>query len=226
MGLSRQKSNIKKIRNMVRIKLFALSLCFAVGLSGADARTSGGKLAKVGDRNEFRVGYSDGLTLAAASFWGIGLGDALTGTTRSDEVSTGVFGVGYRYAFGRFRVGADLGFAQVTSKVTRKDSKVPDMKETQLNFLVMPAAEMVYFKHGIVELYGSVATGVDITRTSEKGLTEAGSKMARAHAGTETGLAFQVNPIAVRVGNDRIGGFLETGLGYKGFLTAGVSLRF
>ena len=50
--------------------------------------------------------------------------------------------------------------------------------------------------------------------------------MARAHAGTETGLAFQVNPIAVRVGNDRIGGFLETGLGYKGFLTAGVSLRF
>ena len=58
---------------MVRIKLFALSLCFAVGLSGADARTSGGKLAKVGDRNEFRIGYSDGLTLAAASFWGIGL---------------------------------------------------------------------------------------------------------------------------------------------------------
>ena len=38
--------------------------------------------------------------------------------------------------------------------------------------------------------------------------------------------AYQVNPIALRVGNHRIGGFLEAGLGYKGFLTAGVSLRF
>jgi len=61
---------------------------------------------------------------------------------------------------------------------------------------------------------------------TEKGLTEAGKKNANTKAKTATDFAFQVNPIALRVGNDHIGGFLEAGLGYKGFVTAGMSLKF
>ena len=38
--------------------------------------------------------------------------------------------------------------------------------------------------------------------------------------------AYQVNPIGLRVGNDRIGGFVEAGMGHKGFLTPGVSVKF
>lgn len=64
-----------------------------------------------------------------------------------------------------------------------------------------------------------------MTRHTETGLTEAGKASARK-ADLSTSFAYQVNPIALRVGNDRIGGFLEAGLGYKGFVTAGVSLRF
>ena len=62
-------------------------------------------------------------------------------------------------------------------------------------------------------------------RHTEKGLTEAG-KAATRKADLSTNFAYQVNPFAIRIGNDRVGGFIETGLGYKGFLTAGVSLRF
>ena len=57
------------------------------------------------------------------------------------------------------------------------------------------------------------------------GLTEAG-KAAAGKADFSPSFAYQVNPIAIRVGNDRIGGFLEGGLGHKGILTAGISLRF
>lgn len=57
------------------------------------------------------------------------------------------------------------------------------------------------------------------------GLTEAG-KAAAAKADLNTSFAYQVNPIALRVGNETIGAFVEAGLGHKGFVTAGLSFRF
>ena len=62
-------------------------------------------------------------------------------------------------------------------------------------------------------------------RHKEGALTEAGKSQVQK-ASLSTNFAYQVNPIALRVGNERIGGFLEAGLGHKGFLTAGVSLKF
>ncbi|WP_300763879.1 hypothetical protein [uncultured Bacteroides sp.] len=41
-----------------------------------------------------------------------------------------------------------------------------------------------------------------------------------------TDFAYQVNPIALRVGNDRVGGFVEAGLGTKGLVTAGINFKF
>ena len=208
----------------MKIKVVMLSLLLAAGLTQANAQTC--CKFKSDNRNEFRIGYSDGLTLSVASIWGIGLGDALTGTTRTDETSSGVLGLGYRYHMNRFRLGLDLGFASVSSKYDYASSKQKDIKETQQNLLIMPVAELVYFKKGAFELYGSAAGGVDLPRIKEKGLTEAGKKNAQTKAKTSTDFAFQVNPIAMRVGNDRIGGFVEAGLGYKGFVTAGLSLKF
>ncbi|HEY9542284.1 hypothetical protein [Prevotella sp.] len=208
----------------MKMKLAMLSLCLAAGLTQAFALNSG--YDDLEQRHELRIGYSDGLTLATASIWGIGLGDAVTGTTRTDETTTGVVGLGYRYHLNRFRVGLDLGFATVSSKFDHAGSKQKDIKQTQQNFIVLPVGEMIYFKQGIVELYGSAAAGVDFTRTKEKGLTEAGKTNAQKKATTSTDFAFQVNPIAIRLGNNHIGGFVEAGLGYKGFITGGVSLKF
>lgn len=208
----------------MRIKVFVLSLLLGTSFIQVYAQSSSRYVSE--SKNEFRIGYSDGLTLGTASFWGIGLGDALTGTTRTDEQSGGVIGLGYRRHINRFRVGLDLGFASVTSKSDYAGSKQKDIKETQQNFLVMPVAEMVYYKKGLVELYGSVAAGVDITRIKETGLTPTGKEHADTKARTSSNFAFQVNPIALRIGNGRIGGFVEAGLGYKGFVTAGVSLKF
>ncbi len=236
-----------KIEKTMRIKEFALSLqtintsskpvgilsarslmlavCLITGCCAANAQRDNGEFDYNDGHHEFRLGGSDGLTLTTVSFWGMGLDDVLNGTTRSDITSTGVLGIGYRYGINRFRVGLDFGFTQLSSKITKDGETAPYIKENEMDFLVLPAAEMIYLKKGLFELYGSVAVGVDVSRYSEKGLTSEGSKATLPRSEVSTNFAFHVNPIALRVGNNSIGGFLEVGLGYKGFVTAGVSMR-
>lgn len=67
---------------------------------------------------------------------------------------------------------------------------------------------------------------MDLYRNSEKALTREGQELASKSTSRFGAFIYQLNPIAVRVGNDRIGGFVEAGLGLKGFVTAGVSIGF
>lgn len=203
-------------------KLFALSLCTGLGLAGAHAQS-----AETDDRrHEIRLAGSDGSTLASIDILGVSIAPTPSDGRRTDEKCSGVFGLGYRYDLGRFRVGADIGFASVTATVVATDAEKTARRETELNFLILPTAELVYFKKGCIELYSSAALGVDISRTDGK--TAGGEGATAAHRKTDLAseIAFQINPIAVRVGNDCVAGFVEAGFGYKGFGTAGVSLRF
>lgn len=200
----------------MKFKVFVLSLCIFAGVNMANAQDN---------RHEIRVSVSDGLTQSAVDVLGLGLADAVTGSKRTDEKASIVYGLGYRYAVGRFRVGADLGFAHTTSKLTLSGDKMPSIKERELNFMILPTAEFVYLKSRLVELYGNASAGVSLKRHTETGLTEAG-KAAAAKADLNTSFAYQVNPIALRVGNETIGAFVEAGLGHKGFITVGLSFRF
>lgn len=200
----------------MKFKVFVLSLCIFAGVNMANAQDN---------RHEIRVSVSDGLTQSAVDVLGLGLADAVTGSKRTDEKASIAYGLGYRYAVGRFRVGADLGFAHTTSKLTLSGDKMPSIKERELNFMILPTAEFVYLKSRLVELYGNASAGVSLKRHTETGLTEAG-KAAAAKADLNTSFAYQVNPIALRVGNETIGAFVEAGLGHKGFITAGLSFRF
>ena len=208
------------------VKLYTLVTCMALTIISANAQDKKNSDASF-NRHDIRIGYSDGLTLGGANFWGMGLSDAITGTKRSDAQSTGVFGLGYRYAMSkRFKLGMDLGFAKVTSKITSSPDKVPSIKEKELNFLVLPTAEFIYYRRNHFQLYGSASAGVDFTRHFETGLTERGKELAQKKSKFETDFAYQINPIGLRIGNNRIGGFVEAGLGYKGFVTAGLSMGF
>ena len=200
----------------MKFKVFVLSLCIFAGVNMANAQDN---------RHEIRVSVSDGLTQSAVDVLGLGLADAVTGSKRTDEKASIVYGLGYRYTVGRFRVGADLGFAHTTSKLTLSGDKMPSIKERELNFMILPTAEFVYLKSRLVELYGNASAGVSLKRHTETGLTEAG-KAAAAKADLNTSFAYQVNPIALLVGNETIGAFVEAGLGHKGFVTAGLSFRF
>ena len=209
----------------MNFRFIALSLCMAVTAAVASAQGLNKGTSSETNKHEIRLAVSDGLTLTTVDVFGMGLADAVMGSKRSDEKSSMVYGLGYRYAINRFRVGADLGFAQSSSKLAFAGEKTPSVKERELNFLVLPTAEFVYYKRGLVELYGGASAGVNMIRHKESALTEAGKSQVQK-ASLSTNFAYLVYPIALRVGNERIGGFLEAGLGHKGFLTAGVSLKF
>ena len=192
----------------MKFKFIALSLCMLASANLVKGQESKGFMTSE-NKHDIRLSVSDGLTQGSVDVLGMGLLDAVVGTKRTDANYSLVYGLGYRYSLGRFRVGADLGFSKSDNKLTLAGEQTPSLKESNMNFLVLPAAEFVYYKRGLVELYGSAA-----------------GKAAVKKADLSTSFAYQVNPIALRVGNDRIGGFVEAGLGHKGFVTAGVSLKF
>lgn len=212
-------------KEIMKIKFIALSLCMLAGISLVNGQNSSKKTFCPEKRHEVRLSVSDGLTSGNANILGLGLSDALTGMKRTDERSSLGYGLGYRYSINRFRFGGDLGFSQLTSKLTLTGEKTPSIKEKEWNMLFLPTAEFIYYKKGLFELYGAASAGVSLNHHSEKGLTMSGMSAAKKSSFSAL-FAYQVNPLAVRVGNDRIGGFVEAGLGHKGFVTAGVSLRF
>ncbi|OUO96485.1 hypothetical protein [Barnesiella sp. An22] len=209
----------------MKIKFIALLLCAAVSSHVVKGQETTANNTQSMPRHEIRLSASDGLILGLANVFGMGLSDAVTGSKRSDEKSSLVYSLGYRYSIARFRVGADLGFVQSTGKLTLIGETAPSLKEKDLNFMLLPTVEFVYFKRGVVELYGGASAGVNLVNHTEKSLNQTATSNAKK-SDLSTNFAYQVNPIALRVGNQRIGGFLEAGLGYKGFVTAGVSLRF
>lgn len=209
----------------MKFKFIALSLCMLASANLVKGQEHSKGFTPSENKHDIRLSVSDGLTQGSVDVLGMGLLDAVTGSKRTDSNYSLVYGLGYRYSLGRFRVGADLGFSNSNSKMTLAGETNPSLKESNLNFLVLPAAEFVYYKRGLVELYGTAAAGVNLSRHKETALTDAGKK-AVAKADLSTSFAYQVNPIALRVGNDRIGGFVEAGLGHKGFVTAGISLKF
>lgn len=183
-------------------------------------------------RHDIRISFSDGIPLSFSDFFGTALADALTGTERTDSRSNGLMGIGYRYAVGRWRVGIDFSFGNTTSKMKPTMQNVMPARQKNLYFLILPAGDMLYYKTRIVELYGSASIGVLVSRTvyevyNDPGVFSfLGPSYTTYPSKCDASLAFQVNPIAIRLGNERVGGFLEAGVGYRGFVTAGISIRF
>ena len=207
----------------MKLKFFALSLFMVAGFNVVNAQSTTQDFVANDKKNDLRISVSDGLTQGSVDILGMGIEDAITGTKRSDSKYSMIYGLGYRYSINRFRVGADLGFGMSSSKLSIAGEKTPSIKEKDLRLLVLPTAEFVYYKRRLVELYGTAAAGVNFSRHSE---TPIDKKTPEKKAIFNTDFAYQVNPIAVRVGNERVGGFVEAGLGSKGFLTAGISLKF
>ena len=207
----------------MKLKFLALSLVMVASVNMVNAQSSTKDFVSEDRKHDIRLSVSDGLTQGTSDILGMGIGDAILGTKRSDSKTSLTYGFGYRYSINHFRVGADLGFGMSTSKLALAGVNSPSIKEKDLRFLVLPTAEFVYFKRRLVELYGSAAAGVNLSRHTETALTK---EATAGKLSFSTDFAYQVNPIALRVGNDRVGGFVEAGLGTKGFVTAGVSFKF
>lgn len=97
--------------------------------------------------------------MTMTGIFGNAFSDAVLGSKRTDEKVLGVFGLGYRYAINRFKVGGDLGFGIASSKLAFAGQPAPSIKERDIHLLVLTTAELSYFRRGLVELYGSDRIG-------------------------------------------------------------------
>jgi hypothetical protein len=174
-------------------------------------------------RHEITLQVSDGAPIDIV--WA--LGQAFT-SWNEDQIEVGGtplhIGAGYMYNISnRFSAGMELSFQSIkkTYRLTRRGSQQARGRKKLTAFLIMPKAKLTYVNGRIVQFYGDLAAGVGIINSTNR--VENGSE--GPHEYNTTTFAFQLNPIALRVGR-RIGGFLKLGFGFQGFVTAGVSMKF
>ncbi len=172
-------------------------------------------------KHEFKTFYSTAYPGNLSDAFSFGLVEAIFGNEKMETSTFGMVGLGYRYQINhRFKLGMDLGFSPAKEQVFKKASDKTASKETSISrFLVIPTVEFSYWRNNWVNLYGSAGVGLMATRRTEKNNNNAKPTNVKE-------FAYQINPIGVRMGNKTIGGFVEAGYGYKGLITAGISLNF
>ena len=145
----------------MKIQLIALSLCVLASTNLVKGQEHSKGFTPSENKHEIRLSVSDGLTQGSVDILGMGLADAVTGSKRTDENYSLVYGFGYRYSLGRFKVGTDLGFSTSNSKLALAGEQAPSLKESNVNFLILPAAEFVYYKRiPTVEIRRTETTGL------------------------------------------------------------------
>lgn len=179
--------------------------------------------------NEIKIQASDGIPFTIVTgfmnaFGTIANSFSNYNETQNKSQSIPHFGLGYRYHFNNIvSLGIDVGYQNSIREYTLSpnNNSEPDIhrkKITQL-FLIMPAADFTYLNKRIVKLYGGAALGIAIGAVKN---TYSGGKTKEEHAMGYLP-AFQLTPFGIRVGKE-VAGYFEVGLGYKGFLTLGLSI--
>ncbi|MEJ5145539.1 MULTISPECIES: porin family protein [unclassified Sphingobacterium] len=169
-------------------------------------------------KHEIRIDYSDATPLVIADVFTNAFVSAISGSESSNEQAFGMLSAGYRYALSnRFSIGADLSYANASSDMKNKSTNEITYRKSNF-YMVLPTAKYSYVKSGIIDFYGTVASGAILANGSDR----------TDHEKTTTNdiiFAFQVNPLGLRIGKDW-GGFLEAGYGFKGIFALGASYRF
>ena len=120
--------------------------------------------------------------------------------------TAGSFNLDYLYMTrsGRWGFGANVGLTPVTYWSKWGSS------QSRLLLTVAPRVQCTYLRSGLVELYGTASVGI---------LLNASALMNNFCA-----LAWQLDPIALRVGTERIAGFVSMGWGSRGIVGVGVQI--
>lgn len=148
-------------------------------------------------------------------FIGIGFGNAFGGIfdgDTNDENSLGAYSLTYMHNINnRFGVGATASYEYMYKNA--KDGK----KYTENFVAVMPTARAYWFRHKAFGMYSRVAAGVALNLAKGYSATT-GEKENE----TQVLFGFQLAPVSMEVGSNKVSGFLELGWGYQGLVNVGV----
>ena len=134
-GETTEKLNVRLFLKPKKSRLYENSIdCFIFVCVSKYKSGKGQGFTPSENKHEIRLSVSDGLTQGSVDILGMGLADAVTGSKRTDENYSLVYGFGYRYSLGRFKVGTDLGFSSSNSKLALAGEQAPSLKREQCEF--------------------------------------------------------------------------------------------
>lgn len=155
-------------------------------------------------RHRISLSYNDGVSFRLGSPF-----DHFPGLRMPEGVaSAGSFNLDYLYILpsGRWGFGVGVGLMPTTAQ----PYKGLDWSVSDLLLTIAPRVQCTYFRSKLVELYGAASVGVIMS--------------ASAIGNRPMAMAWQLDPIAVRVGSERIAGFLSVGWGSRGIVGLGVQV--
>lgn len=129
-------------------------------------------------------------------------------------------GISYKYHFTKnVCIKSSFSFAR-TRKLYSFTNPMYNYTRTDNIYSFMLGAEWHYFNRRLISLYSGLEIGGFIWNTNVLNNDNIKDRS------TQGFVAFQMNAFGLRVGNDRIGGFVEVGVGNNGIINTGLSVKF
>ena len=124
-------------------------------------------------------------------------------------------GYNYHFADTRWSMGAELGYWHLAAR----DNKDNVVTTTHGNVGTVALSGKCFYKpKGVCKLYGGLNLGLGTYWVMED------SPEGRTFENPQFFPAFQLNPIGMRLGSEKIAFIAELGLGYRGILQLGVNI--
>lgn len=198
----------------------------AVILTIIPIASNGQEIEKVeAPQNEISIsaGTSSGFGSIVGIFKAIGEGIA-GGIDKNKDYQTkltGTYGIDYYYQVNSwFRVGGKAVYEGYNTKVIN-DTTGALIEKYNISFVsVMPSVQFSYLNKGLVKLYSGADIGASFIMIPDK--KEDGTR----YTSCQPIFAFNIVPIGIRVGNEKVFGLVETNIGYDAFIKAGIGIRF
>ncbi|MBR5982385.1 MAG: hypothetical protein IK025_01515 [Bacteroidales bacterium] len=145
-----------------------------------------------------------------------GVANGLANNYKTDTKFVGTYGLDYYYQVNSWlRPGAKIVYEGLTTSVYDTTNALVNHYNTS-TLSVMPSVQFSYLNRKYVKLYSGIDLGVAVIFDDNK----QGSSLST------TLFAFNITPIGIRVGNDRIFGLVETNIGMDALIKGGFGVRF
>jgi len=174
-------------------------------------------------KNDFRMSYGK-FTVSEVA---IGMGEVFTSighhiihdSILSSSITTfGSFAFQYQRSFGKVvQIGGIITFQPIVSKTHYKNGDHTQTDSYNI-FSLMPRIDFNYVNRGIFSMYSGFAMGLCMASYSHN------YSWQPDVSGVAATVAFQLNVVGFRIGKE-IGGFIEFGAGFQGFINLGISAR-
>lgn len=144
-----------------------------------------------------------------------GVGNGIAGNKTGTKF-IGTYGIDYYYQVNSwFRPGAKVVYEGLTTTIYDSTDVIINHYNTS-TLSVMPSVQFSYFNKKHVKLYSGIDLGVGTIFDDNK----------KGSGKPSVFFAFNVTPIGIRVGNDRIYGLVETNIGMDALIKGGFGIRF